>query len=340
MRKALTVSAICASLIALTSTPAMAGLGPGRGTAEATEGPDRTYGAKVTIKYTSSGKGGNGSGPVTSVDPNWTPPACWYAPEWKATEFRDWRQRLNYIAVHDPGAGDARTEISDENENYARGDYDNFNIDKEKEGMWWGAQQNPDAPLDEQMKCDRDPFWVKNGEIPEDVPEVIKPETLAGLAYNQIQVPGTKVSLAPGGASKVNLPTWAWLDKGEFKPVSVTASLDAPGLHIEATTTATPVSLTIKPGTDDAKLLPGSGTCEINDDGSIGEPYAKGKAKQTPPCGVVYQRSSGDGTYDLQATATWEITWEGTGGAKGTLPNGEYGNDQAVKVEEIQSVNR
>ncbi|MCF3125421.1 hypothetical protein IPZ68_37860 [Streptomyces arenae] len=335
MRKPLIMSAVCGSLVLLAATPAMSAV-PVATDSHGTKGSDRTVGAVAKVSYTSSGNS-SGGGTITSVDPNWTPPPCWYAPEWKAGEFRKFRDRLYYGARHDPGAPrDALNEMSDENQAYAK---DNYNIDKEKEGMWWGAQFSPDATVAEQAKCNKPPFWVKNGETP-DVENVISPEILAGLAYNQIQVPGTKVALAPGGASKVNLPTWAWLDKGEFKPVSVTASLDAPGLHIEATTTAKPVSLTIKPGTDDAKLLPGSGTCEINDDGSIGEPYAKGKAKQTPPCGVVYQRSSGDGTYNLQATATWEITWEGTGGAKGTLPNGEYGNDQAVKVEEIQSVNR
>ncbi|WP_440581844.1 hypothetical protein [Streptomyces flavofungini] len=329
------------TLLFASTVPASAGEDPGisNGSTSATKKGD-TIGAVAHINYSTSGKSGpgKGAGTITSVDPNWKPPPCWYAPEWKATEFRDFRNRMYFTARHDPDApGDALKDMSDENRGYAEDDY---NIDKEKDGMWWGAQFSPDATLEEQQKCNKPPFWVENGETPKNVPNLISPEILAGLAYNRIQVPGTKVSLAPEGASKVNLPTWAWLDKGEFKPVSVTAELDAPGLHIEATTTAKPVSLTIKPGTDDAKLLPGSGTCEINDDGSIGEPYAKGKAGETPPCGVVYERSSGQGTYHLQATATWEITWEGTGGAQGTLPNGEYGNDQAVKVEEIQSVNR
>ncbi|WP_447038062.1 hypothetical protein [Streptomyces sp. DSM 118878] len=327
-----------AALLFASVSPASAGEDPGisDSSTSATK-KDNTIGAVARVSYTSSGKGGKGTGNVTSVDPNWSPPPCWYAPQWKATEFRDFRNRMYFTARHDPDApGEALKDMSDENQKYAEDDY---NIDKEKDGMWWDAQFSPDATLEEQQECNKPPFWVENGETP-DVPNVISPEILAGLAYNQITVPGTKVSLAPEGASKVNLPTWAWLDKGEFKPVSVTASLDAPGLHIEATTTAKPVSLTIKPGTDDAKLLPASGTCEINDDGSIGEPYAKGKAGLTPACGVVYERSSGQGTYDLQATATWEITWEGTGGAKGTLPNGEYGNDQPVKVEEIQSINR
>ena len=42
---------------------------------------------------------------------------------------------------------------------------------------------------------------------------------LADLAYAEIRVPSTKVTLAPAAATKVNLPTWAWLDAAQFKPV-------------------------------------------------------------------------------------------------------------------------
>jgi enoyl reductase len=137
----------------------------------------------------------------------------------------------------------------------------------------------------------------------------------------------------------VNLPTWAWLDAARFKPVSVTASV--PLLDIQATTTAEPVSLKIEPGTDDSVTYPASGECQINTDGSIGEPYAKGKADETPPCGVKYLRSSGDGSYKLQATITWKIHWTGTGvQGEQLLPEGTFGADQDVVVQEIQAVNR
>ncbi|WP_328319810.1 hypothetical protein [Streptomyces sp. NBC_00388] len=309
----------------------------GSSSSKGIERPHQAIAAQVKINYSSTGKGGGGSGPLASTDSSWTPPPCWYAPEWSATEFQQFRQGVYVSAVHDPDLpNDVRGEISDENQKYAG---DNYNIDKEKEGMWWGPQYNDDAPLADQMKCDKDPFWVKKGETP-DVPEAIKPETLAGLAYQQMQVPGTRVSLAPAGASKVNLPTWAWLDKADFKPVSVTASLDVGGFHAEATTTATADSLSLDPGTDDAQVLPASGRCAINGDGSIGEPYAKGKGNETPPCGVVYRRSSGDGTFSLRSTATWKISWTGTGGAGGDLPDGAYGDDQPVTVQEIQAVNR
>ncbi|WP_254878744.1 hypothetical protein [Streptomyces sp. NA04227] len=268
------------------------------------------------------------------MDANWEPPGCWYAPQWKSGEFRDLRHNIYFGAVHDPDGRDYVGEISDENEKYAKDEYH----DGDK-GMYWGAVQNPDASYEEQWACDKDPFWVPEGEQP-DEPQAVSPEVLAGLAYNQIKVPGTKVTLAPAGASKVNLPTWAWLDKGEYKPVSVTASLDFPGFHMEATTTAEPVGLHIDPGTEDADVLPASGNCEPNKDGSIGEPYARGKAEQTPPCGVTYRKSSGGGTYDLNATATWKITWTGSNGTGGDLPDGEYGNDQQVEVQEAQAVNR
>lgn len=235
---------------------------------------------------------------------------------------------------------DARNQWNEERHNYIDGDYEDFNEEKKDEGMWWGAVYNPNASIDDQLKCDRVPFWADNGETP-DVENIITPEILAGLAYEQIKVPGTEVTLAPGGKSKVNLPTWAWLDGGEFKPVAVTASLAVGGLDMSATTTATPKSLRIEPGTKDARLHPASGECTINGDGSIGEPYAKGKADQEPPCGVTYLRSSGDGSYAMEATVTWEISWTGTGvAAPQALPDGTFGNEQAVEVEEIQSINR
>ncbi|MEV5016894.1 hypothetical protein ACIGW1_26125 [Streptomyces sp. NPDC053780] len=74
-----------------------------------------------------------------------------------------------------------------------------------------------------------------------------------------------------------------------------------------------------------------------------GNPYKnfKGKAEETPPCGVKYLRSSGDGSYNLTATVTWKIHWTGTGVAgEQTLPDGEFGKEQDVIVQKIQAVNR
>ncbi|MGW3497015.1 hypothetical protein [Streptomyces sp. NPDC001020] len=334
MRRGLVVLASSCVALLVAGGPATAARHNGNGNTNAS---GSKHGDKITaeVGYTYSLPRGPGSGPIASVDSNWTPPPCWYAPVYTATEFKESRRSLWYAAVHDPDArGQIQSDIAKENQGYAKDDY---NIDKEKEGMWWDVQFSDDATLEQMQKCNKPPFWVKNGETP-DVPQAVSPEILAGLAYKQMRVPGTKVSLAPADITKVNLPTWAWLDKAEFKPVSVTASLDVPGLHIEATTTATPKGLTLDPGTQDATLFPANGQCTLDGD-SIGTPWKKG-VSGAPPCGVTYLRSSGDGTFDLRATATWEVAWKGTGGAGGTMPDGQYGSHQPVKVQEIQAVNR
>ncbi|MER5795455.1 hypothetical protein [Streptomyces sp. NPDC001980] len=279
----------------------------------------------------------NGSGASTgAVTPTstWTPPACYYAPKYSPDALEAYLTPI-WAADSTGYEWDAQ-----QRDRYVNGKpYTDFNKDKAGKGYWWdsyvtkGREGDPGA-----LDCTKPIFWVDTGDKPPaDVPQAVTPEILSQLAYNQIRVPGTKVTLAPADKTKVNLPTWAWLDGAEFKPVSVTASV--PALGISATTTATPYSLKIDPGTSDAVTYPVSGVCEFKN-GSIGEAYAKGKAGETPPCGVKYLRSSGTGSYPLKATITWKISWTGTGGTGGPLDDGTFGATQDVIVQEIQSVNR
>ncbi|MBM7171400.1 hypothetical protein JQK87_23935 [Streptomyces sp. G44] len=216
--------------------------------------------------------------------------------------------------------------------------YKDYNLDKQGEGKFWAAavdEKRKDEP--EAKACDRLPFWVEDGKPPKE-PLALTPRILAEYAYSQLPVPDTAIEMAPEDETKVNLPTWVWLDKARFKKVSVTASL--PGTGLSATTTAEPVSLRIEPGTGDAATYPVSGECPI-EDGRIGTPRAKGTPADTdPPCGVRYLRSSADGSYALRATLTWEVSWTSTNGQGGDLPAGEFGTTQDVVVREVQSVNR
>ncbi|MEU0226771.1 hypothetical protein ABZ177_20720 [Streptomyces sp. NPDC006284] len=280
------------------------------------------------------------SGTLSSADSNWTPPACWYEPAFSPKEIEAtvklWRSidGLPLIGSIGDFVGDTL------DSRYKDGKpYKDYNLDKQGEGMFWAAAVNPNRKDDpEASACDKPPFWVDNGDTPEE-PLALTPEVLAEYAYDELPVPGTEITMAPAGATKVNLPTWIWLDKAKFKKISVTASL--PGTGLSATTTAEPVSLHIDPGTGDVQTYPASGDCGINGDGSIGEPYAAGKADDTPPCGVTYLRASGaDGAYPLQATVTWKISWTSTTGEGGKLPEGTFGATQDVTVQEIQSVNR
>ncbi|MEV6884259.1 hypothetical protein AB0M98_20190 [Streptomyces sp. NPDC051135] len=297
-------------------------------------GGDGTVSVTVGGVVFDRSKNGSGAsvGPVTSST-SWSPPACWYAPKFSPKELQDYLEPI-WEAESTGYQWDA-----EQREKYnAKDEKKGFNKDKTGEGYWWGSYVNKSYPPGWD-KCDTDYFWVDLGDPPPaDKENAVTPEVLAELAYAEIRVPGTKVTLAPAGATKVNLPTWAWLDGAEFKPVSVTASVREIG--IKATATAEPVSLQIESGTPDAETYPASGACEIHD-GRIGEPYAKGKADETPPCGVKYLRSSGDGSYQLKATVTWKIHWTGTGVAgERRLPDGDFGGEQDVVVQEIQAVNR
>jgi enoyl reductase len=312
----------------------------GEGTASETqvEGDreDQTVSATAgAVVYDRSNNGsGETAGPVAPAT-NWTPPACYYAPKYTPDQLQKTLE-----PIWEAGSTGYEWD-AEQRDRYVNGHpYKDFNKEKSGEGYWWDSYVTPGREGDPgALDCTEDIFWVDtNDDPPADIPEAITPEVLAQLAYAEIRVPTTEVDLAPENATKVNLATWAWLDADQFKPVSVTASV--PLLGVEATTTAEPVSVEIDPGTPDAKTHPASGVCEI-ENGRIGEPYAKGKADETPPCGVTYLRSSGDGSYQLKATVTWKIHWTGTGVAgEQALPDGAFGGEQDVVVQEIQAVNR
>jgi hypothetical protein len=331
-----------AGVIALAPGTASADWPPSAGTQGDTKQSGHSDAGTLISKVTYSGSvrpQGSKSGTVQPVG-NWTPPACWYEPR-SVAEFKKYVETMYEETINTPGqANYAKTAVGQFRDIYTDGKYKDYNGDKADEGNWWVAVQNPDR-LDDpaSMECGELPFWVANNDDP-GVPQAVTPRILAEAAYNAIRLPDTKVTLAPQNITKVNLPTWAWLDKATFKDVSVTAALDVAGLDISATTTAKPVSLKLEPGTSDAETYPASGECRLNDDDSIGAPYAKGKAGRTPPCGIKYLRSSGDGTYRLRATITWAVNWTGTGGAGGGLPDGTFGTTQDITVQEIQSVNR
>ncbi|MFF4708493.1 hypothetical protein ACWC4D_32715 [Streptomyces sp. NPDC001288] len=286
------------------------------------------------IVYDRSKNGsGQSVGPVTPLA-SWTPPACWYAPKYSPAALQAYLEPI-WEAGSTGDAWDAT-----QRDRYVNGKpYKDFNKDEAGKGYWWDSYVNKSFPPGWD-KCDEPYFWVATGDDPPaDIPNTVTPEILAKLAYNEIRVPSKDVSLAPANTTKVNLPTWAWLDGATFKPVSVTARIDALGMW--ATTTAKPVALQIDPGTSDAVTYPASGVCQIDGNGTVGEKYAKGDADRTPPCGVRYLRSSGDGSYQLKATVTWQISWTGSdGGGAHDLPDGTFGRSQDVTVQEIQSVNR
>lgn len=300
--------------------------------------------SQIQITYKSGGNGGGEQGNLTTIDPNWEPPPCWYEPVFTPEELKEFVDKTD-------GSGDVGALWSwygkglwtdhykdgkswENNDNTTAEGYKNYNIGKG--GHFWRSVENKNSDGDP-WDCGKLMFWQPENEIP-NVPNAPTAETLAEYVYNKVKVPDTKVELKPEAKSTVNLPTWAWLDKGTFKDVKVRAEL--PNTPLWAETTATPKSLHLEPGTKDAETFPASGECKINDDGSIGTPYTKGKSKEDPPCGIKYLRATGGDPFQLKASITWEISWEGTGGAGDTMPNGTFETTQDMNVQEIQSINR
>ncbi|MGW2230619.1 hypothetical protein [Streptomyces formicae] len=297
---------------------------------------DQNLGIETKIQTTVEGSPrSTETGSLTPANSNWDPPACWYEPAYTPKGIEATVKAIRQIGFL--GVGDFVGGVFDSY--FKEGHpYKNYNLDKQGEGQFWAAavdEKRKDEP--EAKACDRLPFWVPKGTTPKE-PLAVSPKVLAEYAYGQIPVPDTEITMAPEGETKVNLPTWVWLDKAKFKKISATASL--PGTGLSATTTAEPVSLKLDPGTSDAETYPASGECPI-EKGRIGAPRAKGTPADTaPPCGVRYLRSSADGSYELGATITWRVTWTSTSEPGGELPAGEFGATQDVVVREIQSVNR
>ncbi|MFW6693906.1 hypothetical protein [Streptomyces sp. MAR4 CNX-425] len=342
-RRPVTLAAVTALLLLPLTQDALAqgGIGlegdsdPGDGTISATA-------TQVVIEQTGGGE--QGGQPISAVDTNWTPPACWHEPVATPEELRDavkaiepqsnlvpvssslhWGEDLMFEYYRDGGDGNP----------------ENYNLDKQGEGMWWRAVRNPNredelaaGECDDQLM-----FWADNGNPP-DVPTAITPEMLAEYAYDSVKVPDTEIEMQPADDRlKVNLATWIWQERAAFDEVQVRASL--PGTDLWAETTATPTSLRLDPGTEDAVVHPEGGECAIDDDGSVGRKYS-GDDEAVPACGITYHRSSeaAGGSYELKASITWEVDWVGTGGADGDLPDGVFETTYDVTVEEIQTVVR
>jgi hypothetical protein len=319
------------------------GGGDGRGSSASANGQNLT--ATVThTKIRISAPGGGKSvstGNITSIDPNWEPPACWYEPVMTPAQLKSGTEaslksgEMVAVNAHEWWSPELIVDHYKDGKYDGEPGYHDYNMGKD--GMWWRSVVRAGHEQDiKAWDCDKIMFWEDRGQVP-DVPHAISPKILAEYAYSSVKVPDTKVEMSPNARQTVNLPTWVWLDKGKFEPVSVTASI--PEIGLSATVTAKPVSLHIDPGTSDATLFPTSGDCPISHDGSIGTPWKKGD-KGDPPCGLTYLRSTSGGSYPFKATLTWKITWMGSDGTKGDLPDGTFGTTTDVTVQEVQTVNR
>jgi len=157
------------------------------------------------------------------------------------------------------------------------------------------------------------------------------PAVLAALARQTLGLPspGIRSSPAQNALQLTNLPTWLWINPAQWVPESKTATV--PGESVTAT--ATPVSVTWHPGDGSTVTCQGAGT-----------PYtgADNPAAASPDCGHTYTSSSAGqpgGAFQATATITWDVTWQGAGGAGGVLAPLFTTAVAAFRVAESQALN-
>jgi hypothetical protein len=185
--------------------------------------------------------------------------------------------------------------------------------------------------------------WVPAGGGAPDVPRV-SPAELAVQAANYLPLPAPAVRHSPDRAhgrpqTIVGLETWFWVDRSTFAELRQSTSAGG----VSATVTARPVSTVWRTGSPDAPdvVCPGPGV-----------PYdtTRGSERQSTYCSTVYERSSAhrpqtgpdrdDRFFTGTATTVWRISWVGTGGAAGSLPDLRRTSAFQLAAAEIQAVNQ
>lgn len=167
--------------------------------------------------------------------------------------------------------------------------------------------------------------WQADG-----APALPDPAVLAAQAESKLVLakPTVDSSPAAGTDQVVQLPTWAWIPRAQWAPISATASV--PGESVTAT--ATPAALSFSWGDGTSTTCQGPGT-----------PYTAGTsnpAAPSPTCGHTYLETSAQAPgqqFPVTASIAWSIAWNG-GGASGTLPQMTTSTTVHWTVAQIQSV--
>ena len=165
--------------------------------------------------------------------------------------------------------------------------------------------------------------WVLDANAP-------GPAQLARFAESLMVLPHAAIELSPPTSTMqlVGAPTWLWLPAASF--TAQHASVQVPGTVVTAR--ANPTIAVWRTG--DGAVV----TCR-----SRGTEWTtqRNPTASSPTCGHTYTRTSAGqphNTFTLTVTVIWRITWTGTGGAGGTLPNLVTTSTAQIPVGQAQTV--
>ncbi|MFF0386830.1 ATP/GTP-binding protein [Streptomyces sp. NPDC004286] len=155
----------------------------------------------------------------------------------------------------------------------------------------------------------------------------VDPAVLAQQALDKMDLEGPAIaSPRPGGTYTVGVPMWLWVNQSATTYGPNTASASAGGITVTATAKVSKIVWAMGDGS--AVTCTGPGT-----------PYrAAAGMSESPTCGHVYAKSAAGagGKFQVTATSTWTIDWQG-GGQNGQLTETRQTGTQAA-VGELQVV--
>lgn len=159
------------------------------------------------------------------------------------------------------------------------------------------------------------------------------PAQLAAEAKRFLPLPAPRISTSPATSEMqvVSFPTWLWIDRSAWKPL--TSSVSVPGITV--TVTAVPERVVWDMGDGTRVTCSGPGTAynpSIPDE------------QQSTDCSNTYRRTSArvpGQAFRVRATTLWHATWTVTGapggGDLGIVPRSSP--PMPLRVGEVQAVN-
>jgi len=147
-------------------------------------------------------------------------------------------------------------------------------------------------------------------------------------AMRRLAPPAPAVNLNPEGDQLVQLPSWLWLDSGQWVTRRATASAGG----VSATVVADPQRVLWDMGNGDTV------TCD-----GPGRPYAAefAESPEATECRYTYRHSSASqpgASFEVTATIRWAASWSGSDGDGGDLGFLSTSASVPIRVQEAQAL--
>lgn len=154
-------------------------------------------------------------------------------------------------------------------------------------------------------------------------------EVVVRRAVERLTLPEPVIRTSPDEdfAQVVHVPTWMWVERGTWGPVTASAAVEG----VTVTATARPQKAVWSMGEGGEVVCRGPGT-----------PYsdAYGPKASSPDCGYTYRRASlaePGNEYTVSVRVSWDVAWRG-GGQSGVVPGLVIEASRQLAVDEVQAV--